>query len=42
MLKSLTHFVINRGILVTIIQLSVFIFFYAFEQRLYWCALGNP
>lgn len=36
MIKSLMHFVINRGILVTLIQVLLLIFFFAVEDRLYW------
>lgn len=38
MITSLIHFVVNRGILVTLIQVLLLIFFFAVEDRLYWFA----
>ncbi|GJJ06679.1 hypothetical protein Clacol_000874 [Clathrus columnatus] len=37
-IKTLTHFVINRGLLVTLIQVLLLVFFFAVEDRLYWFA----
>ncbi|KAJ8091805.1 hypothetical protein PM082_021040 [Marasmius tenuissimus] len=38
LIKSLTTFVVNRGVLVTLIQTLLLITFYASETKLYWLA----
>ncbi|KAF8591016.1 hypothetical protein K439DRAFT_1126615 [Ramaria rubella] len=38
MIKSLIHFVVNRGALVTLIQTLLLIMFFAVPTRLYWLA----
>lgn len=36
LLKSLIHYVVHRGVLVTLIQTLLLITFYAAPSRLYW------
>ncbi|KDQ22779.1 hypothetical protein PLEOSDRAFT_1049984 [Pleurotus ostreatus PC15] len=38
LLKSLIHYVVHRGVLVTLIQMLLLIMFYAAPSRLYWLA----